>query len=117
MTTTKKVEQDYYEPCYCPFCKKMVINPEQFDDEEAWLDVCEHTLFVAHDHGFSYRSEKFDTTLHVTGLADEEFDLPGKTWTETVDFFNIEGTVLVEAYQPAPCFEGSYIAFTPENTG
>ncbi len=112
------IEQEDWEPVVCPFCG-FVAYPGA--DEEDWIFdpqtcVCDHTLFVATDAGFDYRSRAFNASM---GLADgrhsEDCLRPEQAtnidaYTSTV---SIPGSVKFAAYAPAPSFFGIYYGFAP----
>jgi hypothetical protein len=57
----------YINSIYCMFCGKQVIGKEQ----EGHVSPCTHTLFVATDEGFEYRSPHFNLD---TGLEENDTD-------------------------------------------
>ena len=46
----------YYVDLHCPFCGQKVVNygSEVFEPK---LISCQHTIFIASDHGLEYRME------------------------------------------------------------
>ena len=66
----------YNASVHCPFCgKKVVANEEEVSAAER-IHPCRHTVFVACDEGFEYRSPLFDEKLGLVNVADEDIDLP-----------------------------------------
>ena len=62
----------YYTPVHCPFCGTRVMGADPVD--ETRITACPHTLFIAHDMAFEYRSERFDRNLSLNGLSDREVE-------------------------------------------
>lgn len=105
----------YYTPVHCPFCGTRVMGADPAD--ETLITACTHTLFVAHDTAFEYRSERFNLNLSLNGLTDKEVE---KRWlgeTGGIDHFTDQVTLVdaikVAAYAPAPSAYGSYYGFAP----
>jgi len=48
----------YYTPVHCPFCGVRVMGADPID--ETRITACPHTLFIAHDTAFEYRSARLD---------------------------------------------------------
>ncbi len=79
--------------------------------------MCEHTLFVASDSGFDFRSPAYNA--HV-GFPDNQDAEPG---LQDEDFANydaftsrlaIPGSIKIAAYTPSPSFMGIYYGFAPD---
>lgn len=105
----------YYTPVHCPFCGTRVMGADPVD--ETRITACQHTLFIAHDTAFEYRSERFDRHLSLNGLSEKEVE---ECWLREeggVDAFTdritLADAVKVAAYAPAPSAYGSYYGFAP----
>lgn len=118
-STIQVIEQEQWEPVVCPFCG-FVCYPGA-DDEEWQFDretsVCDHTLFVATDYGFEYRSHVYNAHMGFPDNQDAEPRLPDE-YAANYDAFTsrvaIPGAVKISAYTPAPSFMGIYYGFAPE---
>ncbi|NMF90978.1 hypothetical protein [Aromatoleum petrolei] len=105
----------YYTPVHCPFCGTRVMGADPAD--ETRITACAHTLFIAHDTAFEYRSERFDRHLDLDGLTDEEVEERWSGAEGGVDGFTnrvtLADAIKVAAYAPAPSAYGSYYGFAP----
>lgn len=106
-----EINTHYEIQLHCPFCGCTPIT----EDGEA--TPCVHTLFVAHDEGFVFRSDRFNENLKLEGLSegqvqeqvgDTEHGYDGLTSTVT-----LADSIKFASYVGAPSFFGSYIGFAP----
>ena len=74
----------YYTPVHCPFCGVRVMGADPVD--ETRITACPHTLFIAHDTAFEYRSARLDEHLQLDGLSEQQVEardlLVGRTRAE-----------------------------------
>ena len=101
-----------YSSIHCPFCgKKVVLNDEQLLE----IYPCKHTLFVAHDEGFEYRSKIFDDHLEISGVDDDGVcSIFGDEVTgidRVTNLVDLPDSIKFASYVPAPGFLGSYCGF------
>ena len=105
----------YYTPVHCPFCGTRVMGADPQD--ETRITACSHTLFIAHDAAFEYRSERLDKNLNLHGLTDREVEERWLREAGGIDAFTNQVTladaIKVAAYAPAPSAYGSYYGFAP----
>jgi hypothetical protein len=105
----------YYTPVHCPFCGIRVMGADPVD--ETRITPCPHTLFIAHDTAFEYRSERLDKNLKLTGLSPEEAEQLWQVEEGGIDGLTnritLTDAVKVAAYAPAPSAYGSYYGFAP----
>ncbi|HEX8961786.1 MAG TPA: hypothetical protein VF801_02175 [Rhodocyclaceae bacterium] len=105
----------YYMPVHCPFCGTRVMGADPVD--ETRITACPHTLFIAHDAAFEYRSERFDENLMLNGLSETEVEARWLAEEGGIDGFTNKVTladaIKVAAYEPAPSAYGSYYGFAP----
>lgn len=105
----------YYTPVHCPFCGMRVMGADA--EDETRITACPHTLFIAHDTAFEYRSERLDNNLELSALSELEIEQKWSAHRNGIDGFTDEVTVLdaikVAAYAPAPSAYGSYYGFAP----
>lgn len=99
-------------PLHCPFCGKCAYDPAP--EKQAQLKPCQHTLFVAHDEGFEYRSARFDQLMGIEGIADDDIELGNKGYDAFTDRICCQNSVKFAAYIQAPSFFGAYYGFAPE---
>ena len=108
----QRFETDQYRiPIFCLFCGQRVLNPDNSDD---MVTPCSHTLFVAHDEAFEYRSHRFNSS---TGLErqddDPNPDIGEYNYDSFTDLVNIKNSIKLAIYTPAPSGMGVYIGFAP----
>lgn len=114
---TKKIQRvdlnTYYDaPQYCPFCGQLVLDTR---DEKFLMEPCLHTLFVASDFGFEYRSPRLDENLGISGVSDQELEA-GADWEgfdALTDRVILPDAVKFASYAGAPSFLGGYVGFAP----
>lgn len=107
------VEVPHTATIHCPFCGKEVVNPEKASIGEDYFSVCPHTLFVAHDEAFEYRSDLFDAAVAITGIENDDIELPEHGIDGLTSQVKIDGAVKFSSYVPAPSFFGTYVGFAP----
>ena len=71
----------YYTPVHCPFCGTRVMGADPVD--ETHITACPHTLFIAHDMAFEYRSPRLDENLNFQVDPGEK-----KVYFEISDYSN-----------------------------
>lgn len=110
-----ELTQSYDHPIHCPFCGKKVIDYEAAEKgrSEDMLRLCDHTLFVATDEGFEYRSPRLDTNLGIEGEASDDPALPDCGFDELTDRVTVPDSIKIVTYAPPPGGLGSYIGFAP----
>lgn len=105
----------YYTPVHCPFCGTRVMGADPAD--ETRITACPHTLFIAHDTAFEYRSGRFDDNLGLQGLSDAEVEARWLGQDGGIDALTdqvrLADAIKVAAYAPAPSAYGSYYGFAP----
>lgn len=98
------------ESLYCPFCGHCIFGQSKGTDHGSYLGACSHTLFVAHDEGFEYRSEKFDELADLPeGWVDS--DVPEDGIDSLTDSIELKYSIKFTSYVPAPSFFGMYFGF------
>lgn len=95
---------------YCPFCGKNV-SPQIDASSAIPIDPCPHTLFIAHDVDFEYRSEYYDQIMGITGVASDSIDLGENGIDQFTDQLALRDAVKFACYQQAPSFLGTYWGF------
>ena len=108
----QRYETDRFRiPIFCLFCGQKVFDPDNLDD---WDTPCSHTLFIAHDAGFSYRSSSFNTSVGLKADDDSpEPDIGEYNYDSFTDLVTIENSIKVAIYTPAPSGMGAYVGFAP----
>ena len=105
----------YYTPIHCPFCGTRVMGADPHD--ETRITACPHTLFIAHDTAFEYRSERLDRNLALDGMTEEEVEAKWLADTRGIDGFtdtvSLPDAIKVAAYAPNPSAYGPYYGFAP----
>ena len=102
----------YQSPIHCPFCGVKVLDAYNEENDGPFLEACKHTLFVAHDEGFEYRSPAFDENLGFDGLDNDSILSKGSP-DKITDLITIPDAVKFAAYVGPPSFFGSYVGFDP----
>lgn len=107
----------YGEALYCPFCGSLAQRADVDVDPTADPEPptpCEHVLFVGHDMGFEYRSERFNRLIQLAPDADDEdIEIPENGFDGLTDAVALAGAVKFASYQGAPSFFGVYVGFAP----
>lgn len=101
----------YDHKIHCPFCGQQVVGPG--DDEEWQSTPCPHTLFVATDDGFEFRSARFNEAMDLSGVDDADIDLPDAGYDGLTDQVVIDDALKFAAYVGPPGGMGSYVGFAP----
>lgn len=105
----------YYTPVHCPFCGVRVMGADP--DDETRITACTHTLFIAHDTAFEYRSGRLDDNLGLNGMSEAEVEAKWLADKRGIDGFtdtvSLADAIKVAAYAPAPSAYGSYYGFAP----
>jgi hypothetical protein len=83
------------------------------DAEETSVDPCPHTLFIATDEGFEFRSGRYDALKGIVGVEDQSIPLDGHGWDGYTDQLCCPGAVKIALYTPAPSGLGCYVGFAP----
>jgi hypothetical protein len=104
---------DAYAALFCPLCGHRIKPMVSFDLDsqiEGEISPCPHTLFIATDDGFDYRSPLYDHVAGIVGLEDDEIEM------ENMDDFTdapvMEGAFKFATYLPSPSLQGAYFGFT-----
>ena len=106
----QRVELSTYRlPVHCIFCGKKVVSGDE--GEEQTFSPCQHTLFIATDEGFEYRSDHFVELMKSVEDVDSEED----GYDSITDKVPLENAIKLAIYIPAPAFFGAYIGFAPSN--
>jgi hypothetical protein len=101
----------YINSIYCMFCGKEVIGDPESRKPKDMVSPCSHTLFVATDEGFEYRSPRFNLD---TGLEENDVDawpdLGDHSYDSFTDLVNIENSIklTMDDYNI-----GAYVGFAP----
>lgn len=104
----------YHVSIFCPFCgAKVIDNEEASSGGDSPTNPCLHTLFVAHDEGFEYRSERFNRERGLAGLDDWDVDTGDMTFDGFTDRTDIPDAPKIAAYAGPPSGFGSYVGFAP----
>ena len=108
----QRYETDRFRiPIFCLFCGQKVFDPDNLDD---WDTPCSHTLFIAHDAGFSYRSSSFNTSVGLKADdASPEPDIGDYNYDTFTDLVDIKNSIKIAVYVPPPGLSGSYFGFAP----
>lgn len=105
----QRFETDHYDqPIFCPACGRNVIS---YVNDEPTIDPCAHTLFIAHDEGFEYRSQLFDDLMGIEGVDFDDIDLGNNGVDGYTDNVPLANSLKMAVYVPSPSSFGSYIGF------
>ncbi len=99
---------------HCPFCGSVAITAG--DSEDMVEEFCEHVLFMAHDEGFEYRSQRFDRLMGISGVDSDDIKAGDKGIDGYTDKVEIADSIKFALYQPAPSFFGAYVGFAPADS-
>jgi len=108
-----ELTKHYEVSIFCPFCGQKVVDMEA--EGEYMTHPCAHTLFIAHDEGFEYRSGLFDEALGLVGIDSDDIELPEHGIDGLTDRASIADSVKFAAYVGPPSGFGSYVGFAPSD--
>lgn len=78
------------------------------------MTPCSHTLFVAYDEAFEYRSHRFNSSAGLEKQDDDPNPNIGEyNYDSFTDLVTIKNSIKVTVYIPAPSGMGVYIGFAP----
>lgn len=97
-------------PVCCPFCGRIVL-PDDPDDPA--VHPCAHTLFIATDEGFEFRSGRFDALMGLEGVEDRDIDPGEDGWDAYTDRVCCPDSIKIASFIPAPSGFGCYVGFAP----
>lgn len=97
----QNIEIDNSENIICPYCNAVLADKE----EPEGFEVCEHTIFVATDHGFEFVREDYQAIINDENRIQKKQNYD--TYTSNLE---IEG-IRIADYVPAPSFMGAYWGF------
>ncbi len=96
-------------PLHCPVCGQCILTGT--GDKQDVLNPCKHTLFIANDEGFEYRSIIFDKVKGIDGAKLNQIDIGDQGCDRFTDSFALKNTIKFAFYEPAPSFFGVYVGF------
>lgn len=94
-------------PLHCPFCGAIAHESDENWGEE--VSPCKHVLFIAHDEGFEYRSDRFNVLMNI---SEQDDFAPGQGkhgYDGFTDKVPLADAIKFAYYVPAPSFFGVYI--------
>lgn len=99
---------------HCPFCGQKVVNYGS-DGSDPGAIPCDHTIFVANDEGFEYRSPEFNAFFKVTDEEELDLDELGYEHIDAMtDAFEADDGVKFAQYVGPPSGFGGYVGFAPK---
>lgn len=102
---------------YCPFCGQKVIN-YGYDGSEPGVVPCQHTVFLASDEGFEFRSSEFNEFFRLNNEAEVVVsDLGFEHIDAMTDAFEAVDGIKFAQYVAPPSGMGSYMGFVPKGDG
>jgi hypothetical protein len=106
----QRIEMESNElPLHCPVCGQCILTGNY--DKQDVLNPCKHTLFIANDEGFEYRSNIFHKTKGIEGAKLNQIDIDDQGYDRFTDSFALKNTIKFAFYEPAPSFFGVYVGF------
>jgi len=109
-----ELNEFYNVSIFCPFCGQKVINHDSSTvGDEDMVAPCRHTLFVANDEGFEYRSNLFNENVGLAGVDDDDIEVPEDGIDGLTDQVSISDSVKIATYVGPPGGTGSYVGFAP----
>jgi hypothetical protein len=96
-------------PLHCPVCGQCILTGT--GDNQDVLNPCKHTLFIANDAGFEYRSNIFDKVKGIEGAKLNQIVIGDQGCDRFTDSFALKNTIKFAFYEPAPSFFGVYVGF------
>ena len=105
----QRFQTDHYDqPVFCPACGHKVVA---YGETEAKVSPCPHTLFVAHDEGFEYRSPMFDDLMGTDGVASDDINTGEGGVDDFTDKVPLANSLKIASYVPPPGGFGAYVGF------
>lgn len=99
---------------HCPFCGQKVMN-YGYDGSEPGVMTCQHTVFLASDEGFEYRSSEFNEYFGLNEEAEVVVsDLGFEHIDAMTDAFEAVDGIKFAQYVAPPGGMGSYMGFVPK---
>jgi hypothetical protein len=106
----QKIEIDTSKyPLHCPVCGQRILSG--IESVEPIIAPCKHTLFIAHDEGFEYRSSLYDKISHIEGVKSEQIHIGDQGYDSFTDSLLFKNTLKYAFYESAPSFFGTYVGF------
>lgn len=99
--------RNYEVSIHCPFCGALV--KDMSEDAAEHYQPCPHTLFLAHDEGFEYMSDRAAASLGVNSI-DEAMERE-ESIDELTDLIKVPDSVKFAAYVGPPGGFGDYVGF------
>lgn len=99
--------RNYHVSIHCPFCGALVKDMR--DDAPEPYKPCPHTLFLAHDEGIEFLSERAAASLGVSSI-DEAMERE-ESVDELTDRIALPDAVKFAAYVSPPGQFGDYVGF------
>lgn len=99
--------RNYGVSIYCPFCGAIVKDMSENAPDP--YKPCPHTLFLAHDEGFEYLSDRAMASLGVNSI-DEAMELE-ESIDEITDMIQVPDSLKFAAYASPPAGFGDYVGF------
>jgi hypothetical protein len=109
MHSIRRVELSCTASIHCPFCGTGIVAAAETGVVS--IVPCPHTLFVATDEGFEYRSERFNQLKGIVGVDDEDIDTGDENYDGYTDDLDVSNSVKFAVYVPAPSGFGTYFGF------
>ena len=97
---------------FCPFCGQCIMDMDPQGEDP--IKACPHTLFLATDEGFEYRSKRFDENLGLEGMDESKIPMPESGLDGLTDQVAIVDSIKFALYAGAPAGLGAYVGFAPE---
>lgn len=113
----------YHLPIHCGFCGQRVLSAE--DEHEPVIAACRHTLYVAHQEGYEYVSERVKDQLRGFGYEIDDADSlisifkPASVEDESLDPYELAETIKfpdgieINAVVGPPSGFTTYVGFAP----
>ncbi len=102
---------EYESPVFCMFCGKEVIGDLESSKPKDIIKPCIHTLFIATDEAFEYRSPRFNQNTGLNGDDDDlDVDIGDHSYDSFTDMVNIEKAIKLAMNDG--CL-GAYVGFAP----
>lgn len=106
---------------HCPFCGTLVLDNEklyggdntEMNDISEVFTQCVHTLFLAHDEGFEFRSGRYNAQKSIVGLENDaiQFSEDFEGWDMYTNDLEIADSIKFALFDSSPM--GSYLGFAP----
>ena len=99
---------------HCPFCGSVVFDTDPVEGNG--FSPCSHTLFIGDDNGLTYRSQRFDSLMQITGVPERDIEYGDGHTDGFTDRVLCPASLKFAIYILEPSGFAFYIGFAPNES-